>query len=347
MSSNLAAPTIFQFRGNTGVTVQFGLPIRRPSVAPCLTGPECLTVARRSCRRRFARGHRAVPAEHCQRGVGRVAGEPDRRSTTSSNRGPQPQFLGVLLDCCLATRGRQGSHSGRMIIHVQPTETPRSRPMAAVTAIARAPPTVTRTAARPSGAPPRYPPNAPRAARLISDRAAIAGMRQPRARRASPESDHGESTQSSRPKSTRLASDARGMPVDAELIPQVCAEPVAGAELLRDFHRELLLEASLDVNHGQLVQLGLRLTRKLALLALDVGLLRVALRADGHVLAHGHRHRPSDQARHAGDQDGPFRCGRRGDANHEARPTRWRHPSRAPPRAATQRDHSDVARPSA
>jgi transposase len=37
----------------------------------------------------------------------------------------------------------------------QPTETPRSRPMAAVTAIAKPPPIVTRNAARPIGAPPR------------------------------------------------------------------------------------------------------------------------------------------------------------------------------------------------
>lgn len=49
--------------------------------------------------------------------------------------------------------------------------------MAAVTAIAKAPPKVTRNAARPSGAPPRYPPNAPRAARLMSESAAITGMR--------------------------------------------------------------------------------------------------------------------------------------------------------------------------
>ena len=41
--------------------------------------------------------------------------------------------------------------------------------MMAVTAIARAPPRVTRNAARPRGAPPRCPPKAPRAARLTSE----------------------------------------------------------------------------------------------------------------------------------------------------------------------------------
>jgi len=49
--------------------------------------------------------------------------------------------------------------------------------MRAVTTIAKAPPIVTRTAARPIGAPPRWPPNPPTAARLISDDNAIEGMR--------------------------------------------------------------------------------------------------------------------------------------------------------------------------
>src|ERR1039458_3764117 len=60
--------------------------------------------------------------------------------------------------------------------HLQLTETPRSRPMTAVTAIAKAPPIVTRNAARPTGAPPRWPPNAPSTARLTRDKTAIAGM---------------------------------------------------------------------------------------------------------------------------------------------------------------------------
>jgi hypothetical protein len=41
--------------------------------------------------------------------------------------------------------------------------------MAAVIAVAKPPPMVTRNAARPSGAPPRWPPNAPRTARLTRD----------------------------------------------------------------------------------------------------------------------------------------------------------------------------------
>ena len=48
--------------------------------------------------------------------------------------------------------------------------------MTAVTAMAKPPPIVTRNAARPSGAPPRWPPNAPRAARLTRDNTEIARM---------------------------------------------------------------------------------------------------------------------------------------------------------------------------
>ena len=52
--------------------------------------------------------------------------------------------------------------------------------MMAVTAIAKAPPIVTRKAARAGGAPPRWPPNPPSAPKLISDANAIEDMRQDR-----------------------------------------------------------------------------------------------------------------------------------------------------------------------
>jgi hypothetical protein len=76
----------------------------------------------------------------------------------------------------------------------------------------------------------------------------------------------------------RLHRTREGCPVDAEFIPQVRAEPIARAELLRDSHREFLLEPSFHVDQGQLVQLGSRLTRKLSRFTLDVRLLRVAAR---------------------------------------------------------------------
>ena len=50
---------------------------------------------------------------------------------------------------------RTSSNAVWPFITAHPTATPRIRPITAVTAIARAPPSVTRTAARPIGAPPR------------------------------------------------------------------------------------------------------------------------------------------------------------------------------------------------
>jgi hypothetical protein len=63
----------------------------------------------------------------------------------------------------------------------------------------------------------------------------------------------------------------------------MCAEPIVLAELFRDFHRELLLEASLFVDHRKFVQLVLWLIRKLSLFALDVRLL-CATRESVHLL---------------------------------------------------------------
>jgi len=48
--------------------------------------------------------------------------------------------------------------------------------MMAVTVMARVPPRVTLNEARPSGAPPKWAPNAPRAARLTNESTAITGI---------------------------------------------------------------------------------------------------------------------------------------------------------------------------
>ena len=98
----------------------------------------------------------------------------------------------------------------------------------------------------------------------------------------------------------------------------MCAEPIAHAQLLRDLHREILVDASLYVDHRELGQLGLWVTLELLNFTRDVRLLRVALRTDGNIFAHGHRHRSGDQARNAGDQNDFLRSGRCGNANHEA-----------------------------
>jgi hypothetical protein len=66
-------------------------------------------------------------------------------------------------------------------------------------------------------------------------------------------------------------------------------------------HREILIEAALHINHRKLVQLSLRLPHKFSCFKLDVCLLRVELRANRHIFSHGHRHRPRNKLRHAGD----------------------------------------------
>jgi hypothetical protein len=98
-----------------------------------------------------------------------------------------------------------------------------------------------------------------------------------------------------------------GSLIDPEFIAQVRSEPIAG-KLLRDFHREFPLEASLHVDPACRC-LGSRLTHKLSRFTVDVRLLRVALRADRHALSDGHRHRSGDKTRHGGDQNSLLRRG--------------------------------------
>ena len=55
------------------------------------------------------------------------------------------------------------------------------------------------------------------------------------------------------------------------------AESITYTKLLCDFHREILLKASLHVDHRKLLQLGFRLRHKFSFFTLDVSLFRVAL----------------------------------------------------------------------
>ena len=86
--------------------------------------------------------------------------------------------------------------------------------MSAVTAIASAPPMTTRNAARPSGAPPRYAAEAPRAPRgSRATAAAMAGMRHAVGRDEERErSARARTSRSSPPRSTRPAAVARACP---------------------------------------------------------------------------------------------------------------------------------------
>ena len=127
-------------------------------------------------------------------------------------------------------------------------------------------------------------------------------------------------------KDAKLAADIQaaciGRASDAwsilELIEQVCTEPITRAELLCHFHRKVLFEPSLHINHRKLLQLSLRLPLELALFKFEVCLLRVELRTHRNIFSHSHRHRSRNKPRHAGHQDGTLRSGGGRNANHQA-----------------------------
>ena len=91
-------------------------------------------------------------------------------------------------------------------------------------------------------------------------------------------------------------------------------------------HRQLLghqlgqvrVDAPVDVDLGQLGELGLRVALQLAPLDLHLGLHRLVLAAHRDVLAAAHRERPGQQARHPGDHHRTGAGGGRGDAGDQA-----------------------------
>ena len=76
---------------------------------------------------------------------------------------------------------------------------------------------------------------------------------------------------------------------DAELLDQVGLQGVVLGELHRHLAGEVVVEALVLVDRGELGQLALGHVGQLPLLLGDVGLLGVALRAHRHVLAEAHR----------------------------------------------------------
>ena len=105
----------------------------------------------------------------------------------------------------------------------------------------------------------------------------------------------------------------------SQLVARVRAERVLRHEPACDRPRKLRLQAAPHIDPRELVLLGLRLGGELALLACDIRLLGVGLRADRHVFAGGHRQRARDEASDAGDQDLlRVRLGR-GNADDQAR----------------------------
>ena len=113
----------------------------------------------------------------------------------------------------------------------------------------------------------------------------------------------------------------------AELVAGMGCQGVVRHQLLGHLGGEQRLQAAGDVDACQLRVFLSRVGRELMPLARQVGLLSVGLRADGDVLASGHRHRPGAAPRNTFDQDRAAIHRRRGDADEQAPDTM---PSLAP-----------------
>ena len=193
--------------------------------------------------------------------------------------------------------------------------------MPAVIAIAMAPQTTTRTVARPRGAPPRRAPRSPSSAER--DQRHGHGRRRPAptpasARRraaAAPRRPRTTAPTPTRPGTAAPAAARRGPARRGACASSAPRRDRASATSLGQRRRQ----APLLVDPGELAQLALRVAAQLALLQADVGLLGVALRADRHVLAGGHRQRAGHQPGDPGGDDRGARRAGRGHAEHEAR----------------------------
>lgn len=81
------------------------------------------------------------------------------------------------------------------------------------------------------------------------------------------------------------------------------AERITRHQLPGDLPRAAAVDATGDIEAGQLVQLGVAVVGQLAAFARQVRPLGIGLRADGDVFPGRHRHRTRDEPRDAGDQD--------------------------------------------
>ena len=77
------------------------------------------------------------------------------------------------------------------------------------------------------------------------------------------------------------------------------AQRIVGHQLVGDLSRQRCCQPTLDIDRRQFLVLMLRLGIQLAPLARQVGMLRVGLGTDRHVLACRHRHRARHQPGHA------------------------------------------------
>ena len=186
--------------------------------------------------------------------------------------------------------------------------------------MAAAPQSATRAAPRHKPAPPSRAETAPSAARNTNDDSATQATSCKRRRpRRHADRQHGADGEA-RGRRERRLHRARGRGVgQAEFVARMGAEGVVRHELPGHLVGECRIEPALDVDARQLAPLAGRVAQQFGLLAGAVGLLGVGLRMDRDELAGGHRHRPGDQRRHAGQQDRAVVGARDADAEHEAR----------------------------
>ena len=96
----------------------------------------------------------------------------------------------------------------------------------------------------------------------------------------------------------------------AQFITRMGRQVIFRHQLPSNLTRKPLFDASLDVNFGELIELGFRALAQFLAFAREIGLFGVGLRTDGYILASRHRHGASHEPRHARDQDIALRRGR-------------------------------------
>jgi hypothetical protein len=105
---------------------------------------------------------------------------------------------------------------------------------------------------------------------------------------------------------------------EAEFVAGVGAQGVILRQLLCDLAGERAIKPTVHVDLGQLLEFVGRTACELDSFALQVRGFRVCLRADGHVLAGGHRHGSGHESSDTREHHLTASCLCRSDAYHEA-----------------------------
>jgi hypothetical protein len=173
---------------------------------------------------------------------------------------------------------------------------PTRRPTRAVTAIANPPPTHTRTAARIIGAPPARAPAIPSAAKARRALTTTAAVRYPGGK--IKQAAIGKTAPAVKLSAEYTAACTgrawiAAMPSSSRAWAPSASEAVSASATLP---ARSIGQPTLHVDRGQLLPFALWMRLELSALLVEVGLLNISLRADGHIFPSGHRHRPGDQS---------------------------------------------------